>query len=552
MVNIRAWSTSGASILHRAAQTELAMEFPSKQHLSSLHRLLLLLLCLSGAPTAHSLGNARNPDLHNVLNTNPESLAEPKGQASDTFYFAFPANTQYWGLTTVRVHITTRENETVPVSISAPNYHTRSVTVPPRGVVNLDIPNNLTVKSITDLNKAIKITTQGGKKISVFLTNFAINSAGAFKVLPLYEYSTSSNEDDEYVYYVVSSSGNRLHSEAVLVSGSHPATNVTLTPSRRVTLPPALTGLSDNLVVYPNESYQFTMTSATTVLLQSLEDLTGTKVTSDAPIALISGHECANIPTGQDYCDHFIHQIPPTLTWGTQFMSQGLTPGGSLYKFIAAENDTTVVVTCSNSSGFHNVTSYSLGEGELDEFTCSHDKLCSLVSNRRILVVQYGVGVGSNSPVKGHPLSIVHVPLEQYATPINPFFVPQTSFFYTGHTIQAEVFVKTSNMSELSKIRIVHNNNNVSNYVWSPVLAGNITLGYTMVIPDLVRDDNEILFFGTNLPPMSVLAFGYSYGDAFGFGLESRLEAISCKFNLCTLTPSLSTLPYLFVDTISN
>ena len=67
-----------------------------------------------------------------------------------------------------------------------------------------------------------------------------------------------------------------------------------------------------------------------------------------------------------------------------------------------------------------------------------------------------------------------------------------------------------------------------------------------------MRDDNEILFVGTNLPPMSVLAFGYSYGDAFGFGLESRLDAISCKFNLCALTPSLSKLPYLFVDTISN
>jgi hypothetical protein len=63
-------------------------------------------------------------------------------------------------------------------------------------------------------------------------------------------------------------------------------------------------------------------------------DLTGTRIVSDRNVVVFGGHECANIPAGNNYCDHIEQQLYPVAAWGTR------TIGDAFAKRSAAQVDT--------------------------------------------------------------------------------------------------------------------------------------------------------------------------------------------------------------------
>jgi hypothetical protein len=50
-------------------------------------------------------------------------------------------------------------------------------------------------------------------------------------------------------------------------------------------------------------------------------DLTGTVITSDKPIAVFGSNPCLNVPWSRPYCDHVEEQIFPFTTWGKNFVA---------------------------------------------------------------------------------------------------------------------------------------------------------------------------------------------------------------------------------------
>lgn len=65
------------------------------------------------------------------------------------------------------------------------------------------------------------------------------------------------------------------------------------------------------------------------------QDFTGTKVRCTnpggadcKPFGVFGGHVCANIPTGQSYCDHVEEMLFPTVTWGTDYLIGRFGPRG--------------------------------------------------------------------------------------------------------------------------------------------------------------------------------------------------------------------------------
>ena len=142
--------------------------------------------------------------------------------------------------------------------------------------------------TVTSYSDIIRIKADDDKQIAVYASNAAFTSAALFLVLPSRAYPSAT----EYTYIALSST--RHQNSTVLLVAGHNRTRVTVKPTSHITLPAAITGEND--VIEPHQSYTFMLQRMQSLLLESVEDLSGTKVTSDQPISVISGHQCGTVP----------------------------------------------------------------------------------------------------------------------------------------------------------------------------------------------------------------------------------------------------------------
>jgi hypothetical protein len=164
-----------------------------------------------------------------------------------------------------------------------------------------------------------------------------------------------------------------------------------------------------------------------TLLFKAVDDITGTSISSDKPLTVISGHECGNIPEYVRYCEHLTVQIPPTVEWGKQFL---LTPYSKkpiqYYKIIAMESQTMFNFKCGSTNA---VIISLLNAGNFHTHSTGTNNYCSTVSNKPILVIQL-------SP--GHNLGYIGDPVITFIPSINQ--LSETTVFvspnkFTSHYI---------------------------------------------------------------------------------------------------------------------
>ena len=76
-------------------------------------------------------------------------------------------------------------------------------------------------------------------------------------------------------------------------------------------------------------------------------DLTGTVIESNAPVAVIAGNQCTNVPIGTRFCDLTISQFPPISTLGRKYILAAFSgrTANSLYRVVAAHASTKVIIT---------------------------------------------------------------------------------------------------------------------------------------------------------------------------------------------------------------
>ena len=99
-------------------------------------------------------------------------------------------------------------------------------------------------------------------------------------------------------------------------------------------------GVPYNVMLNQGQTYQLINTSAAPA------DLSGSLVTSDKPVAVFGGHQCANVPSGATFCDHIEEEMPPVSTWGKTFVTEPLATrlNGDTFRFLASQNSTTINV----------------------------------------------------------------------------------------------------------------------------------------------------------------------------------------------------------------
>ena len=231
-----------------------------------------------------------------------------------------------------------------------------------------------------------------------------------------------------YEYYAVSvplgsdaiaDSSSFSPNSSFLIVACQDNTSVTITATQTIVDPnhperPVRAG--DSITVVLNQTQ--------TLYTSSPYDLSGSHITSNVPITLISGHECGNVPHNISQCDHMMEQLPPTLNWGRRFLL-GPTAGrmaDDVVKVVSSEADTTINVSCiagtSSVSPRTTFAQYQITEkGGTVNFTKSYSHgYCYMVSSQPILVVKFAVGVGADRQTnpKGDPFMVLIPAIEQY------------------------------------------------------------------------------------------------------------------------------------------
>lgn len=144
-------------------------------------------------------------------------------------------------------------------------------------------------------------------------------------------------------------------------------------------------------------------------------DLTGSNVNADKPVAVISGSFCANIPTHIGYCDFIIEQELPIYNWGKNYLVSPIanrkTP--ALVKVFASEANTKYSINGVPAGTIQ--TSGGLKSKGYIETRIAIDTLipARISSNKAINVVQYNTGTEEDK-TKIAPFQMQVIPVEQF------------------------------------------------------------------------------------------------------------------------------------------
>lgn len=200
-------------------------------------------------------------------------------------------------------------------------------------------------------------------------------------------------------YYIISYASARYSGSEFAVAATQNNTNVTITPSAAGATKQANAAFTVLLNI--GETYQFANPANA--------DMTGTHVTADKPIAVFSGHRCADIPSGVGYCDYLVEQLTDVSIWGKTFHTSPFS-GRARYtvRVIASQNGTTFTTMPAG------LITGTLNAGQFADVVLTG--AAELVSNNPVLVAQFMHGYNDDAAGKGDPSMVLVTSAEMGTT----------------------------------------------------------------------------------------------------------------------------------------
>ncbi|MCA9691454.1 MAG: IgGFc-binding protein [Nannocystaceae bacterium] len=203
------------------------------------------------------------------------------------------------------------------------------------------------------------------------------------------------------------------------------------------------------------------------------QDLSGSIIETDKPVALFGGHKCAYVPDFPPYafCDHLEEQILPLEAWGKKYVAARNPPRANetmIWRIVGSVDGTTVNFTPSISIG----SSVNIDEGEVIQFEEMQDFFID--ATEPVLVAGYMTGAQATPNDEGDPYMVQMVPVEQF----------RTDYVFLNDESYADDYVKlirpTGAAVEVKCFGVVPENR------WTPV--GNS--GYDVAVVDIHNDGN--------------------------------------------------------------
>ena len=295
---------------------------------------------------------------------------------ANEFYIAFSANGRYPSQSSpayLNLYVTTSELHPVHFIVSTLTGN-ESYTVSPDHftTVTLDYDQYSCQTELTVEEKGIYISAEPNKTISVYGRNYRDYASEMYLALPCERFPVA-----EYVYYSMS---------------------VSIVPSTYASVAEgfALIVACEDSTVVSTPTHTVTLNRLQTYLFRDNGDITGIRFESNNPIVLMSGHECGCSlrAAGCFYnpcCGPLVEQIPPTLTWGTIFLTATLPYSSSItntqYRILASSEDTHLHINCSVIEP----VSVTMTKGIAYDLLGRRDDVCVILTDKPVLVAQFGV-----------------------------------------------------------------------------------------------------------------------------------------------------------------
>ncbi|GGL92494.1 fibronectin type III domain-containing protein [Nakamurella endophytica] len=301
----------------------------------------------------------------------------------------------------------------------------QTFTVTPGEVTQVAIDPGLEVQA-TDGIEAKGVHLTSTVPVSVYGTSHVLYTSSGWLGLP----TTSLGRSYRVLGYTTGIPMAGLASQLNVV-GTVDGTTVTVTPATAIGGHPA--GVAFTRTLNRGDSYQLQATTRDA-------DVSGTTIVATAPVAVMGGNGCADIPTSAAACDQVEQQMTPVSTWGTHFATvrYATRTKGDTYRVLANEDNTVVSVGGTPVA--------TLGAGEFyeavlpaDATTAGNDGV-QIDATKPVEVAQYGNGTTFDSTT-GDPLMLLVPPTGEY---LDHYTISAPALPDGGFTPYASVVVPTA------------------------------------------------------------------------------------------------------------
>ena len=287
--------------------------------------------------------------------------------------------------------------------------------------VGLDV--DLRLVDISDRDKGICVRSLDGQGLSVVALTEEFTSAETFRVLPCVFLPNQG-----YEYFVVSvqrppadpnvDPPEERSAFAIIPSENQTYINLTLTRRVDISDAPDLVRQIGSEAIEIGQPVAITLDQRQSLYISSLSDLSGSRVVTNKPVAFITGHECGNIPRNFTFCDQMVEQIPPTATWGYDFLTAPISnrTGRDVFKAVSSLGSGSFTGSCFLPSGeFGQDISFAFERaGQPVEFQVRSDEYCYFNSTFPTLLLQFSTGNGVDDVLNGDPFMVMVPPIQQY------------------------------------------------------------------------------------------------------------------------------------------
>ena len=402
----------------------------------------------------------------------------------------------------------TNGEELTNYSVQAPVtgfYQNGTIIANVQNIVNL--PNTVSPASNVfdsgNYKEGVRLQTSKRKAAVIGSYNNGTNFDTVF-VIPTVELCLN-----KYTYFAVSlSTDNELSDGSVVIVGTANQTIVNITVPVSDVI--KISNSTDWSVLTPGTLYTYEIQRLQIIYIAALNtDLTGTKVTTNKPISLFSGVECAVIPSLIENCGNLMEQIPPTELWGTVYYFAPLASRTSYtIKIIAAHHSTTVDIYCNNT-----VTSYYIvNAGEFINVTYDNQEFCGVKANQVVLVTQFSHGYDSDS--QGDPMMTLIPATSHYVNSITSSTFKISTC--TNHYINIIVLASYYQPEMISITTPEGIRQSLDSLNWLPIMRNNVTEAYAaqVKIPHCVFEVTH----ANKSALMTVVVYGFANCVSSGIG----------------------------------